>query len=129
MSHLADLSILVVEDEPMLRSAILESLKRVGCKLLEAPDGNVAFDLVRKEKVDLILSDVRMPHCDGIELIKKINTLDENVRPTIALVTGYSDLGEDEALKLGAFAVLYKPFSKNKLLELIQHFYQVKKSS
>ena len=63
--------ILVVDDESELREAISFDLKKRGCTVYEAANGTEAFEVVKKHKIDIVISDVRMPNGDGIFLLKK----------------------------------------------------------
>ena len=70
-------------------------------------------------KIDLVLSDIKMPIMDGIELLKSINACDQHM-PLVWLMTGQSDLKEEAALALGAQGLLSKPFKLQVLLGKIK---------
>ena len=116
---LKEASVLLVDDEIMLRELMCEWLGRAMGKVICASDGVEALEILATHKIDLILSDVRMPVMDGIALLKKINDLPGH-RPRMILITGFSDLSLREALDLGAEAVLEKPIERADLLNEAQ---------
>jgi CheY-like chemotaxis protein len=112
---LKEASVLLVDDEVMLRELMCEWLGRVVGKVVCVSDGVEALEILATRKIDLILSDVRMPVMDGIALLRKINRM-PGQRPRMILITGFSDLSLREALDLGAEAVLEKPIEREDLL-------------
>lgn len=99
--------ILVVEDEPEIR-AMLRAALDINFEVIEAEDGAQGIDLFILQSPDLVLSDIRMPNMDGIELLKKIKA--RSSTPVI-LMTAYSDLLQTQsAFDLGADEFLSKPF-------------------
>lgn len=109
-------TILVVEDEEMLRKTLAFYFKRKGFTVLEAAGGHEAFAMVQARKIDVVLSDVRMPDGDGIELLDKIRH-HYPAGPAVIFITGYANLTLEDAFHKGAHGVFSKPFDK---LELIQ---------
>ena len=67
-------TILVVDDETGLRKALLFDFKRKGFNVLDAENGAVALEIIEKQKIDLVLTDVRMPRGGGIELLEKLKS-------------------------------------------------------
>jgi CheY-like chemotaxis protein len=116
---LKEASVLLVDDEVLLRELMCEWLGRVVGKVVCVSDGAEALQVLSTRKIDLILSDVRMPVMDGIALLKKINEMPGD-RPRMILITGFSDLSLREALDLGAEAVLEKPIEREDLLHEAQ---------
>ncbi len=112
----------LVDDEQI----ILDSLKNnynwtdMGIKIAgTALDGDIAFDLICEIEPDLIITDIRMPTLNGIEMIKLLHTA--NIFPFFIFATGYSDFEfTKEAIKLGASDYILKPFSKTELEETIR---------
>ena len=115
---LTDATVLFVDDEPLLRESIGAWLARKTGRALCAEHGAEALELLAKNKVDLLLTDVRMPVVDGIALIKKIR--EAQPRPRVILVTGYSDFAEKEVNELGVDAVVEKPIDRDALLRIMQ---------
>jgi CheY-like chemotaxis protein len=113
--RLNEASILLVDDEPMLRELLGTWLGHHVGNVFLAEDGEEALRVLSAHKIDLILSDVRMPRMSGVELIKKINEANGQ-RPQVILITGFSDVTLREAQDLGAQAVLEKPIAHEDLL-------------
>jgi len=113
-------NILVVDDEVELRKAIIFDLKRRGCKTYEASNGNEAFKIVCEQNIHIVVSDVRMPESNGVDLLKQIREKYPKI-PVVVLATGFADLTEIEALQLGAYALLDKPFDRKKILGLLEN--------
>jgi DNA-binding NtrC family response regulator len=111
-------TILVVDDEEMLREAIVFDLRRRGCETLEAGDGKEAFEIVSKHKVDAVISDVRMPKGGGVELLERIRAA-YPYWPVVLLVTGFADITEPEAIRKGAIGLLDKPIDRKKMLQAL----------
>ena len=111
--------ILVVDDELDLREIISEDLELLGAEVFNAENGRSAFDLAKLVHPDLILSDVRMPGGDGIELLSRIKDLPQNPSPYVFLITGFADMSPEEATSLGAQGMLAKPFNLKQLRELV----------
>lgn len=118
-SKLTGKVVLIVDDEEEMRKAIAFDFLRRGCIVYEAPDGTEALKIVESKKVDIMISDVRMPNGDGVQLTKNIRALNAR-EPIILLATGFADLNEVEALKLGAHGLLDKPIDRKKLLAIIE---------
>lgn len=119
--------LLVADDEPILRNIIGSELAKKGFQVVPVENGTEALDLVKQHKIDLVISDIRMPHGDGITLLDNIQKLSSN-KPAVILMTGFADITEQECLKKGAFAVIQKPFQKSQLLDLIQKVLESQKS-
>ena len=108
--------ILVVDDEPDLREVMTFVMSEMGFDVIEASGGNKALKLIQSESVHLVISDVRMPDGNGIDLCKNIRAL--NLKPAIILVTGFSDLTPEMLDALGVQALVNKPFSLEDLGKL-----------
>jgi CheY-like chemotaxis protein len=113
-----DSTILIVDDEPDLRDAIAFEFKRKGFNVLTAGNGREALAVLSKQTVQIVLSDVRMPDGDGIELLEKIK--EKNVfLPVVMFITGFADITLEEAYNKGADAVFSKPFDRKALYEAV----------
>jgi DNA-binding NtrC family response regulator len=111
--------ILIVDDEPDLRDLLSEEFLHHGCEILEAPNGQMALQCILKNKVDVVISDVRMPDMDGTQLLEKIREIDP-LKPHVFLLTGYADIDVKEATKKGAKALFLKPINWQKLVSQIE---------
>lgn len=109
---------MIVDDEPELRDAMAHSFKKKGFNVLQASNGNEAFAIIQKKKIDLVLSDVRMPGGSGQDLLRQIKSINPKT-PVLIFVTGYAELGLEEAYGMGAEAVFSKPFRFNDLFSAV----------
>lgn len=105
--------ILVVEDEPDLRSSVADILRQAGYDVEEAADGVEALALLASRPVEAVLMDLRMPRCDGLAV------LDALVDPPPVLIVSAHHLDQDDRARLGAKVVdvLKKPVPPQELLE------------
>jgi len=108
--------VLVVDDETDLRDSIAFDFKRKGYETLCASGGHEALEIIKKQKVDLIITDVNMPEGNGVELLRKAKEIDPEI-PVVIFITGFADLTSAEAYDFGAVAVMSKPFDRKKLHE------------
>lgn len=108
--------ILIVEDEEMLRGALKDILESKGATVLEAENGKSAFEVLKVNQVDLMISDVRMPGGDGLSLVRQIHS-ELNYQPKMFLCTGFSDVTKEEAKKFGVIDIFPKPFSVKVLIQ------------
>jgi len=100
--------VLVVDDEGANRYSVCKTLQKVGYQVAEAANGQEALDLLAKQQYDVVLTDIRMPGIDGVELLRKIK--ESSPDAIVILMTGYASLSSAvEALRLGAHDYLIKP--------------------
>ncbi len=108
-------TILVVDDEKSIRKALSEILVTEGYKVDEAVDGLEALNLIKARKYDCVLSDIKMPKLDGIELLEKLQV--EGIQIPIIMISGHGSTETAvEAVKKGAFDYISKPPDLNRLL-------------
>jgi two-component system response regulator PilR (NtrC family) len=106
--------ILVVEDEASLRDMLRIVLRRDGYDVLTADDGRAAIALLQRERVDLLLSDIRMADVSGVEVLKAAKELNRDI--VAFMMTAFASTDSAiEALRLGAADYLTKPFSMEEL--------------
>ncbi len=118
--------ILVADDDESLRRVMEFNLKQEGYEVKTVPDGAQALELLRKERFDLLLSDMKMPGLSGLELLMRALELDREIK--VVLITAYATVSQAvEAVKLGAFDYLTKPFEKEELIVTIQKALQFKR--
>ena len=102
--------ILIVDDERALRKVLVDKLDQENYKIFEAKNGAECLDIVKEEKIDLILLDVMMPVMDGVETVKQIRESKEieNV-PMILILTNKGDMETvSEMMSLEAFNYILK---------------------
>jgi DNA-binding response OmpR family regulator len=107
-------TVLIVDDDDTLRDVVVELFKNAGWESCCANSGFSALKMLETTDVDLILSDVRMPDGSGIDLLKSLRA--SNRKNAVILMSGFTDITREEALELGAFDLLPKPFSIVELL-------------
>jgi DNA-binding response OmpR family regulator len=116
--QLKDATILLVDDEPDLRTIIAEWFKREGCHLLVAEDGTQALKIISATQIDVVVSDVRMPFMDGITLLKKVK--ESGYKPSVMFVSGFTDVIKPrESYDLGVEAVMSKPVERRHLIAAV----------
>ncbi|MGH8373136.1 MAG: response regulator [Gammaproteobacteria bacterium] len=111
-------TVLFVDDEErILRS--LKMLFRNRCQVLTATDGNVALDLLRRQRVHVIVSDQRMPNMTGIELLRQVRA--ESPNTMRLLLTGYSDMAAvvDSVNEGEIFRYLTKPWNAEEIISAV----------
>ena len=100
--------ILIVDDEEEICEMLSDFLVEREYEVFSASTGADAFRLVKQVRPHLLLLDIRMPEMDGIEILRKIRSLDQEV--CIIMITGYHDVDiAKQALKLGASDFITKP--------------------
>ena len=106
-------TVLVVDDEPIVREVVVRYLEREGYSTLEADDGEKARALVERESPDLVVLDVMLPGTDGLELCRWIRSHSE--LPVIMLTARGEEADRIVGLELGADDYVTKPFSPREL--------------
>ena len=114
----ADHTILIVDDEDGLRESIAFDFRRKKFNVATAACGKDALKIVETQKVDVVLSDVRMPNGTGLELLDWIKQRDVFL-PVLMFITAYADISVAEAFDRGADAVFAKPFDRKVLHEAV----------
>ncbi|MFZ5891723.1 MAG: sigma-54-dependent transcriptional regulator [Myxococcota bacterium] len=111
--------ILVVDDEPNLRRVLTAQLERDGCDVHTAEDGEQALAILREHHVDLVITDLRMPKLDGMELLRRVVAMDEEL-PVVMLTAHGTVDNAVEALKTGAFDYITKPFDQAEVRTIVR---------
>jgi nitrogen regulation protein NR(I) len=111
--------ILVVDDEPNLRKVLSAQLERDGYDVHTAEDGQEGLDLLAEHHIDLVITDLRMPRVDGMELLRRALELDDTL--PIVMLTAHGTVDNAvEALKTGAFDYITKPFDQNEVRAVVR---------
>jgi len=109
--------ILVVDDEPSVRISLRWQLEGAGYDVVEAPDGRGIVETVEREGIALVITDIVMPNCDGMETIKALRRSCPTV-PVIAIsARGQQYL--DAALSFGACHIFPKPFESERFVQAV----------
>ncbi len=116
-------NILLVDDSSTMRKIITRSLRQAGLdfgEIFEASDGQEALDVLEKEHVDIVLSDINMPNMNGIEFLREKANRDAIKDIPVFMIS--TETGDDiigEAKSLGAVGALKKPFTPDKVSEVL----------
>ena len=111
--------ILVIDDNDLLRESVRETLEQAGHSVIEAENGATGFALAKQNAVDLILTDMLMPESDGVETILQIRKTYPQMKIVAMSGSREHELYLSVASRLGADAVLDKPFRAAQLRETI----------
>jgi two-component system, chemotaxis family, chemotaxis protein CheY len=114
-------SILAVDDSASMRQMVSFTLKSAGYNVVEAVDGQDAWEKAGSRSFDLVLTDQNMPRLDGIGLTRKLrDTAQFKNTPILILTTESSDQMKQAGRSAGATGWLVKPFDPTKLIEVIK---------
>jgi len=115
---MAKKTILVVEDEEIERKLLSDILETLEYRVAQAQNGREALEIINSQPVDLILTDVHMPEMNGLELIRRVREIGNNL--PVIIMTGF-DASEAQkcAEKYKASALLLKPFRLQELRDIL----------
>lgn len=110
--------LLAVDDEVGIVEYLTYLFETAGFEVKSANGGWAAWEMIAAEAFDFVMTDVRMEHGDGIELVEKIRNMD-GPKPKIAVMSAYSDLSTADVFERGAVGLVQKPPRSDKLLEFV----------
>jgi two-component system chemotaxis response regulator CheY len=114
-------TVMIVDEAASMRGLVAMTLKKEGYEVVEASDGRDALTKLTGKKVDLIVSDLTMPHMDGIELIKAVKAGPQSsFIPIVMLTTESQDKLKREGQQAGAKAWIGKPFKPDVLVGVVK---------
>ena len=112
-------TILVVDDEKDICDFFKDFLTEENYRTLTALNGKEGIEITRKEKPDLVLLDIKMPGMDGIAVLERIKKINPEIQ--VVMITGYGSLKTArEAMKLGAYDYITKPFDLKFIRQVIK---------
>ncbi|MFH1941754.1 MAG: response regulator [bacterium] len=115
------IKVLVVDDEEEVRNIFSRTLDSFGYQVLTAKDGKEAITTCHHETPDIVLLDIKMPDMDGIETLRRIREIDPQEKSAVIMLTGHGDINTArEAMKLGAYDYVTKPFDLNFIRSLFE---------
>lgn len=115
----SEISLLYVEDEPAAREEILIFLQRRAYAVFAATNGREGLELFREKRPDIVITDIRMPVLDGLEMSKQIRAIDRDAK--IIVTSAHGDAAYlMQAIAVGIDAYVMKPVETGKLLEAIR---------
>ncbi len=111
-------TILVVDDKDSMRNMLTQTLTEEGYRVDAAEDGKKALDLVRNKSYDLVLTDLKMPNIDGLELLSSVKEIDDET--SVIVMTAYGTIEDAvNAMKRGAYDFITKPFDTEHLCVMV----------
>ncbi len=118
------IKVLIAEDEKVMRFMIIDFLENFDIEVMQAENGLDAYVLWKKEKPDLLLTDINMPKMNGIDLLKKVK--EHNPDFPVIVMTGVSiDTAKNLAKEYKADAILEKPFKMKDLMSIIHKLIEI----
>lgn len=116
-------SILVVDDEQVVRDTVSRILMDEGFNVFSAEDGKTAIEVARIKNFDAALLDLKLPDINGIEVLERIKVFSPDIKAVIMTAYEIKEL-VNRAFELGAFTCLHKPFEIKKLLQIFNEMKQ-----
>lgn len=116
-------TVLIVDDEVDFRELLVFKFRQVQARVLEAGSGDEALEIANANHIDVIITDIRMQHGDGIGLLDSINKR-QVVTPVVIIVSGFYDLPADSANQKGAVALFSKPCNLDDIVGAAQTYLQ-----
>lgn len=112
-------TILVVEDDAENRAAMVKVLEGGEYKVRETDNGQQALDLINEDEIDILVTDLRLPIMDGVELLKRAKAVEQDLE--VIMITGHGTVEiAVEAIKEGAYDFITKPVKKAQLLRAVE---------
>lgn len=112
-------TVLVVEDDAENRAAMVKVLEAAEYKVLQTDNGQQAIDILNEEDIDILVTDLRLPVMDGVELLKRAKALEQDIE--VIMITGHGTVEiAVEAIKEGAYDFITKPIKKAQLLRAVE---------
>ena len=115
--------ILVVDDEPKIGEYLTKALKMRNFDVQSTTDGNLVLNMMKENKFDLVITDLKMPEITGMELLRKIK--EEKSDVGVIVMSGYGTIEDAvESIKVGAYDFITKPFTIKKITELTKSYFK-----
>jgi two-component system response regulator AtoC len=119
------LRVMVIDDEPLMRITVQDALAAEGYKVITAETGGNGLTLLRENQADMVITDLRLPDMDGIQILREVKTFSPETQ--VILITAYGSIDSAvTAMKQGASDYLTKPFSMDELLLIIKRIQRIR---
>ncbi len=113
------LSVLIVDDEPLMRLSMVDALEEVGCEVTAAATGTEGMTLLGTRQFDVVITDLRLPGADGLAILKTCK--ERSPGTEVILITAHASVDTAVgAIKLGAYDYITKPFHMDELLVIVE---------
>jgi DNA-binding NtrC family response regulator len=120
-----NLKIIIAEDEDITRKHLFFALKREGYNVVATKNGREALEQIEQEQFDVLITDIRMPEMNGIELLEKVKEKYYGIE--VMVITGYGSIDSAvEAMKKGAYEYITKPFNLDELIIKVKNLHERK---
>ena len=117
--------ILIIDDEPLMRIAIIDALLAEGYEVTGVGSGKEGNNLIPEGNYDVLITDLRLPEMDGLEILK--TTMRTSPKTKVVMITAYGSVNTAvEAIKHGAYDYLTKPFSMDELLIIVRRLIEIR---
>lgn len=103
-------NLLIVDDAPHMREVVKFTLEELNGNIFQAENGKEGYDILCKNNIDLVITDLHMPIMSGMELLRKIREM-EKQQPSVFILSAYCEVSMDEIFDRGAERIFAKPFS------------------
>ncbi len=118
-------NVMVIDDEPLMRITVQDALVAEGYKVITAETGGNGLTLLRENRADMVITDLRLPDMDGIQILREVKTFSPETH--VILITAYGSIDSAvTAMKEGASDYLTKPFSMEELLLIIKRIQRIR---
>ena len=125
LKKLNNYTLLLVENEKGIRENLFEYFNLLFKTVLTANDGVEALEIYKNNNIDLIISDIKMPNMDGIELVKQIRENDKDT--SIIIISAHTDVEYLlQSIPLNLIEYVIKPLNENKILNILNRFLESK---
>lgn len=115
------LRIMTIDDSKTMRDMLMLTLADAGFDVIQAVDGQEGVDMLEKEKVDVVITDINMPRMDGYEVVRQLRMRPEHQKTPILVLTTESEIEKKKMGKdVGATGWLVKPFDPDRLVETVR---------
>lgn len=119
MIECKDICVLLVDDEEGIREVLAANLELDNFKVLTASGGNEAVEILKCNRIDFIISDVRMPKGDGVFLLKHVKENYPHL-PHVLLFSGFAEINAEQVKQLGGIDLISKPPNIDQLIDMIK---------
>jgi CheY-like chemotaxis protein len=110
--------VLIVDDEEVVRMALEMVLSDEGYRTMTAADGLEAIGIVEREKIDVVITDMKMPRADGMEVLRAVKAKSPETR--VIMITGFASEDAEAARAEGADDFIYKVFRRAQIIESVR---------
>lgn len=117
-------NVLIIDDEPLMRISIADALKDEGCQVKVAATGLDGVDLIKKEPFEIVISDLRLPGMDGLQILQVCKEVSPKTGVIVITAHGSVETAVG-AMKMGAYDYITKPFSMDELLLIVNRLLKV----